>query len=168
VTFAVLATGPSMSQEVADYVKGKCRVIAVSDAYRLAPWADALCSQDGVWWEAHPEAKQFAGRRFSTHKLDWVEHILPGVVRHGTNSGLLGMEVARLMGAKRILLLGFDMHGSHYFGPHPAGLKNTTDKRFQAMQRQFTEWKPCGVDVINCTPGSRLRQFRASLLEAEL
>lgn len=48
--FAVLASGESMNQALADSVRGKCKVIAVSDTWRLAPWADALVSSDAGWW----------------------------------------------------------------------------------------------------------------------
>lgn len=59
--FAVLATGPSLASEDVERVKGRFHVIAVSDAFRLAPWADALVSADAAWWKAHPDAKDFAG-----------------------------------------------------------------------------------------------------------
>lgn len=156
-----------MTQAQADAVRD-LRVIAVSDAYQLAPWADAMASQDVAWWRAHPEAKQFAGRKFSTHLIDGVERIVPGRISNATNSGLLAMEVAKLLGATRILLLGIDMQGSHYFGPHEHGLKNTTPARFEAMKRQFESWKAEGVEVINCNPASGLRCFPMARLEEVL
>jgi len=164
-TFAVLATGPSMSQDLADKVRGRCHVIAVSDAFRLAPWADALVSQDRAWWKRYPEALEFSGRKFSTNEVAGVERILQGIVKNGTNSGLLGMEVAKLMGAARILLLGFDLRGTHYFGPHPSGLKNTTPERFKVMLRQFAKWPRNGVEVLNCTGVSDLKCFPMARLE---
>lgn len=59
----ILATGPSMSQAVADSARGFGTVIAVSDAYRLAPWADCLVSADTAWWKHHNP--DFAGPKFS-------------------------------------------------------------------------------------------------------
>lgn len=165
MTFAVLATGPSMTQAVADRVRGKCRVVAVSDAYQLAPWADALVSQDRKWWDHHPEALQFAGRKFSTNRIPGVEQVAIRILQTGTNSGLVAMEIARLLGAKRLLLLGFDLQGSHYFGPHPAPLRNTSEARFVQMLRQFSRWDQGRVEVINCTPGSRLKRFPMANLE---
>jgi hypothetical protein len=165
--FAVLGSGPSMSQHVADSVKGKCRVVAVSDSYRLAPWADALVSQDRSWWDVHREALNFAGRKFCGWERSGTE-LLKFDVRLGTglNSGLQGMRVAAMLGATKILLLGFDMHGSHFFGPHPKALANTTAERFREHIRQFSKWY--GPEVVNCTPGSALTHFRMSTLEAEL
>lgn len=45
------------------------------------------------------------------------------------NSGVFAIRVARYLGARKIILLGFDGHGSHYFGEHPSPLKNTTEAR---------------------------------------
>lgn len=146
-----------MSQEVADTVQGQCRAIAVCDAYRLAPWADALVSQDAAWWRE--KAPVFAGRRFCGHQWPGTECLPPTAeFESGSNSGLQGMRVARdVFGATRILLLGFDMRGTHYFGRHKPPLPNTSEGRFQAHIRQFQKWR--GPEVINCTPGSALTQF---------
>jgi hypothetical protein len=157
-TFAVLGTGPSMSQGLADLVRDKCRVVAVSDSYKLAPWADALVSNDRAWWKQHPEAMKFAGRKFAGAKLSGTEYLMAtGIYRAGSNSGLQGLRVAEMLGATRILLLGFDMRGSHFFGEHPSPLRNTTAKRFAAHIAQFKGWY--GTKVINCTPGSALTAF---------
>jgi hypothetical protein len=163
----VLATGPSMSQALADYVRNKCRVIAVSDAYKLAPWADALVSNDSAWWREHKDAMKFAGRKFCGTSYQQLERLhADGNFTGGTNSGLQAMRAAQLMGATKILLLGFDMRGTHYFGKHPAPLRNTTSNRFKVHLAQFRKWKGC--PVINCTPNSALKQFQQSTIEKEL
>lgn len=167
-TFAVLASGPSMSQAVADSVRGRCRVIAVSDSYRLAPWADALVSQDRSWWRVHAEgAMKFEGRKFTGSDFPDVEKVqFEGGITTGSNSGLLAMWVAiKVFEAKRLLLLGFDMGGSHFFGPHPEPLKNTQPRRFDAFQEQFARFKPRGVEIWNCTPGSHLKAYKKGNLE---
>lgn len=169
-TWAVLATGPSMSLEVAELVRGKCRVVAVSDAYRLAPWADALASTDEAWWKAHPDALNFAGAKFTGSP---AYRPVAGVQRlpnstSGTNSGLLGCQVAHALGATRLLLCGFDMRGDHFFGRHPAPLNNTTPERFASLRKQFAFWAPYGLEVINCTPGSALKTYPQIPLEIAL
>lgn len=152
-TWALLATGASMSQELADRVRHMPRV-AVSNARELAPDADALASSDAAWWRVHPQALQFPGRRFTVAHLADVERI---PLATSTNSGLLAMHAAVLMGATRLLLLGYDLTGTHYFGPHPEPLANTTPDRFVAMRKQFARWTGC--PVVNCTPGSALECF---------
>lgn len=167
--FAVLATGPSMSQAVADAVRGRCAVVAVSDAHKLAPWADAMASTDRAWWCAHPEALEFAGRKFTTAQVEGVERIpFEGPITTGSNSGLLACHVAVKLGATRILLCGFDMKGAHFFGPHPEPLKNTKPGRFEAFQEQFRRFRPRGVEILNCTRGSALRAYPMADLEEAL
>jgi hypothetical protein len=168
--FAVLATGQSLSQEQADAVQGRCKVVAVSNAYKFAPWADALASCDASWWKNNPEALDFAGRKFTTAP-DWqglseLERV-PGVAS-GTNSGLLGLMVAVQMGATRILMLGYDMHGTHFFGPHPEPLRNPNAARFDVFKKQFERYKPRGIEIVNCTPGSALRAYPMMDFESAL
>lgn len=143
-------------------------VIAVSDAHKRAPWADALVSQDPAWWKQYPESMAFPGRKFSTNEIAGVERITnAGAITTGTNSGLLACYVAQnIYKATKILLLGIDMQGSHYFGAHPTPLKNTTPVRYKVMQRQFTQWSHKGVDVVNCAPGSALDCFPRGELDA--
>lgn len=168
MTWAILATGPSMSQAVADSVRG-LNVIAVSDAYRLAPWALAMVSQDRAWWKANPAALKFAGRKFSGGRepVEGTEK-LPDVLT-GSNSGVLGIRAARFLGAKRIVLLGFDGHGTHFFGPHIGPLKNTSDaRRVVHMEQHRQEAHACkwaGVEVWNCTPGTAIPHYRKAELQ---
>lgn len=164
MVWAVLATGPSMSQSVADSVRGRCKAIAVSDAYRLAPWADVLVSSDRGWWRHHKP--EFAGLKFSGVPVDGIP-LAPAVVS-GSNSGLIALQVAVSLGAKKVLLLGFDMHGSHFFGPHPSPLRNTKAQRFEVFKRQFADYRPRGVHIFNCTPGSALTCYPMANLEAHL
>lgn len=159
-TVAVLATGLSMSQAVADSAQS-LRCIAVSDTYKLAPWAEAIVAQDLSWWHANPEAMKASVPRYSTSWFVGVSRIRGGDgISSGTNSGLAGLHVAIQRGAKRVLLLGFDMRGTHYFGPH-VGLKNTSEARFVEFRNQFARYAQQlrGVEVLNCTPGSALNCF---------
>lgn len=165
---AVLAPGPSLTSAQADAVRG-CYTVAVSDAWRLAPWAQELCSADAAWWHANPDAMGFQGLRKCC--APYFQDV-PGVTRSeepsGLNSGLFGLQCAVRAGAAKVLLLGFDMQGSHFFGPHPAPLKNTTLERFAQFRQQFARFRAPGVDVVNCTPGSALEFFRRGELAQEL
>jgi len=155
-----------MSQSLAGDVRGKCGVIAVSDAFRLAPWADALVSNDARWWRANPDAHSFQGRKFS---YEWVRGVEPikakNPYRIGINSGLRAMTVAQdVYHATRLLLLGFDLQGTHYFGPHTkrdprtgTKLPNTDEKKFARFIKEFDKWTGC--EVLNCTPNSALTRF---------
>jgi hypothetical protein len=157
---AILATGPSMNQETADYVRmSKCEVIAVSDAFRLAPWASYLVSADSAWWRNNPDAMKFKGEKFCRQNVSGqVQACRPNEMMPASNSGIYAMLIARQLGYEEMYLFGFDMHGTHFFGKHPRPLKNTTEKIFEDHLNQFRKvhWHE---KIINCTPGSRLTQF---------
>lgn len=167
-TWAVLATGPSMSRAIADAVHGRCQVVAVSDSIRLAPWADVLVSADRAWWDFHGEKLDFAGLRFGVMP-DFQQ--IKGVERFkapsGTNSGLLAAMVAVSLGATKVLLCGVDLHspGDHFFGRHPEGLKSTPARRLEAFKEQFARYRPQGVEIVNCSPGSALKAYPMGGLE---
>jgi hypothetical protein len=168
-TFAVLATGPSMSQAVADRVKHLGR-IAVKDAHRLAPDADALVATDRSWWKRDASVLKFAGRKFGVNPPHGgIEAVRHGVISTSTNSALLGMHVAiHVFGAQRVELYGVDMtgeRGAHFFGPH-VGRPNTKPERFEVFKLQFARYPvPKGVEVVNRTPGSALLCFPFDLSE---
>lgn len=170
--FVVLATGPSLTADQVEHVRqahveGRCKAVAVSNAYQLAPWADALVSNDRNWWNVHPDAVNFAGKKFAGVAMHRIQELpASGGYVSGTNSGLQGMRVAQMLGATKILLLGFDMHGDHYFGKHPHPLRNTAPARFLSFIKQFDGWRGCAV--VNCTPGSALQRFPMSTIEQEL
>lgn len=168
-TWAVLATGQSLTPaQLALVRKSGTPAVAVSDAYLVAPWADAMVSQDRAWWQRYPDAHRFAGRKFSTRQIEGVEKVAVGPLTTGSNSGLLAVHVARLLGATKVLLLGVDLRGTHYFGPHPKGLKNTPPDRFRAMRGQFERYPRGDLVIINCSPGSSLKCFPMDQLEAAL
>jgi len=161
----VIATGASLlpdPQAVADSVR-HLPTVAVSDAYKLAPWAAALVACDGKWWAENPEALRFAGERWlangSARGVEMIKR--QGPICTQTNSGLLGLDYWIRRRARRVLLLGIDMRGSHYFGPH-ARLRNTTPARFEFFCAQFdayARWIMPGVEVVNCSPDSALETF---------
>lgn len=185
-TVAVLASGPSMSKAIADSLEAapnRPKVIAVNDTAKLAPWADMIYAADGDWWRLNRWADQLL-----TLKVGMCQH--PGVLelaisrrtlergadrhngfdedpsrlRTGGNSGYQAISVAVHADAARVLLFGFDMHGTHWHGEHPAPLRNTHPDTFAVWLRRFDELAPMlaqrGVDVVNCTPGSALTCFR--------
>ncbi len=141
-TCAVLASGPSMSKTIAESVKGRCRVIAVSNqgiettvddvVYpALAPWADVLLASDRRWWIEHQvQARSFLGLKVTieppggSERLNWHDVMQlqnggaclfdprPTHIGGGGNSGFHAVHLAAHFGCKKILLLGFDMKPS--------------------------------------------------------
>lgn len=172
-TVAILASGPSMSQEVADLVHvAGIRAIVINDTYRLAPWSDMLYAADVQWWQQAKEASSFRGLKVSVSSVPGVlqlqntgtegfEPHLMGI-RTGGNSGYQAVHIAIHGQAARILLCGFDMSnraGLHWHGAHPAPLRNTDDHSYTRWVERFAALKNIGPEIINCTPGSAITCF---------
>jgi hypothetical protein len=164
--YVLLAPGPSMSQQLADSVRHMPRG-AINNAYELAPDADFLAANDMAWWRNHPKAHDFAGRKFSANQIPKVERVLNSVVVCHSNSGVLALECARQMGATEIIMLGFDFHGTHFFGSYKNGCSNTQENKRLVHHKQFDQWAKSNkkIKVVNCTPNSRLMVFPMGRLE---
>ena len=198
-TFVIVAGGPSVTPAQVDCCCNRqdrgslVRVIAVNDAYRIAPWADVLYFCDDKWWQWH--AKKLADWRGLIVRLAGGQHdfgdarikVLKNMdkaglcpfrdgLHNGSNSGYQAINLAVHLGAKRILLLGFDMQAplvngrpkTHWFGDHPGG---TSPSVYSQMLPWFDSLvaplAKRGVEVINCTPGSAIKVFpRAGIEEA--
>lgn len=159
-TWALIAPGPSATQAQADKVKG-LNVGAIGCAFQLAPWADFISASDAAWWRNYPEAKELEGKQFCMASHCHAEKItIPGI---GTisNSGVLGLQCAVNLGATRILLIGFDMRGSHFFGQYTNGLRNTSPQQREQHKKQYSAWAKANpkVEVLNCTRNSALTCF---------
>ena len=195
----VAATGPSLTADVAARVRrarwpeGKCRVVAINDAYRLLPYADILYACDERWWRAHIEEieRTFHGERWTTHEEKsetnnkrgipdgWKVRAVAGasqpgfstngaVVHYGSNSGFQAINLALLKGATRVILVGFDMKGrGHFFGDHPEPLHNRTS--YAEFVPEFrAAARRCRTPIFNATPGSGLDCWPRVTLEEAL
>ncbi len=166
-TWALLAPGPSASAELAEKVR-HLPVGAIGNAFELAPWARFIASADSGWWRKYPEARQLPGKKFGMVQAWDVEIIRLPWSGNAVNSGVLGLECAVREGATTILLLGFDMHGTHYFGPYKNGLRNTQPlQRAQHLIEYATWWQANRkrVRVVNCTEGSAIECFPKATIE---
>lgn len=182
-TVAVLASGPSMSRDVADLVcRARVPTIVVNNTFRLAPWADMLYAADSEWWQFTPEAHLFAGLRVSIDSGVRIKgvHLLrntgqtgfdpnPTNLRTGGNSGYQAVHIAAHAGAARILLCGFDMRPGHWHAEHTHPLRETgADHYLRWIERFDTLKAECPAQIVNCTPGSALRCFDFADLEVAL
>jgi hypothetical protein len=126
-TVAVLASGRSLTQELADSVKHMPR-IAVRRAFRLAPDADFVVALDGPpnfgFWH---ESAGCSGTRVCGVECDLdaaylnIAHetvvLEPGHVVQIRNNGIAAIRLAAMFGAAKILLLGFDAEPFEHFYP---------------------------------------------------
>lgn len=200
-TFVCVAGGPSLTAAQVDACRDRVdssgnqvRVIVINDGYRIAPWADVLYFCDDKWWGWHHE--KLKGWKGLIVRLDGGRHdfgdprikvmknygreglcTLTDGLMHGRNSGYQAIGLAAHLGARRILLLGYDMRAGeekgkpklHWFGDHPGG---TSPRVFEQMVPCFDGLvKPLaerGIEILNCTPRSALKAFPFMDLAAAL
>ena len=187
-TVAVLASGPSMSQSIADDILlSELPTVVVNTTFRLAPWADVLYAADQGWWLRYAkELTEFKGLRVSCTPASprIGAHLLtntgkvgfdpdPSCIRTGGNSGYAALHLAVHAGAARILLCGFNMSGEgHWHGRHPDPLRNAGTGIYARWLLHFqglaVALKERNVEVLNCTPGSALTMWPHVSLEEAL
>lgn len=96
----------------------------------------------------------------------------PGYLVTGWNSGFQALNLATLAGAARVLLLGFDAcraadGRSHWHGGHPRPSSGDYEPFLRAFSAAEAAIAEAGVEVINCSPISRINSFpRMTLGEA--
>lgn len=181
-----LASGPSLTQEVVDKVKGR-RTIVVNSSCMLAPWADVLFFTDSGWYEPRREiVKNFAGRVTSmsrTAKRELPDKVLrvkgegdpafpprfpphgSPVIAQGRTSGHTAISLAIALGAWDVVMLGYDMrivdgrehHHNEYSGPRDL------EQYARELVPAFAGWnkaaRDIGVRILNATPGSAVTEF---------
>ena len=107
-------------------------------------------------------------------------------IHHGHSSGFCLLNIAYLMGAERIILLGYDMKyasdydganrdpGStprHYFGEYPSAMRHWPKVSVKEgihvqLVRQYESVASQGlIEIINCTPGSAVSCFRTCSID---
>lgn len=191
-TVAIVASGPSLRG--ADLgALANTPTIAINDSWRLVPRAEILYACDPPWWRAHDFVPAFSGERWTQHKgpESWPTEAQlaglrvirsaarpgvstdPALIHTGFNSGFQALNLAILGGARRILLLGYDMQKapgwSHWFGDHPGALNRHSpyDLFISAFCEAAGQIRDLGVEVLNCNPDSALPCFpRTTLAEA--
>lgn len=183
-TFVIVASGPSLTQEDVDFVRGKARVIAINESFRMAPWADALyCCDARMWKWLHADRKRygnvhaFTGLKFALTKdsAKWPNvRVLqntgpaglepkPNGLRTGRNSGYQAINLAVHLGAQRVLLLGYDMQRTggkeHWHEDHPNRTRSPYPQFRQSFAKIVEPLKAAGVEVINCSRETALECF---------
>lgn len=146
-----------------------------------------LYAADEKWWEHHNGVPTFTGPKYTLQRgaaaygvivlqntgQDGLERD-PAGLRTGQNSGYQAINLAVHLGARRVLLLGYDMHAesdarSHWFGAHPQKIRaHSPYATFVAKFHTLVEpLKRKRVSVINCSRQTALTMFpRATIQEA--
>lgn len=190
-TCIIVGSGPSAMASSLERVAGRTRVIAVNNAWRLAPWADMLYAADGKWWRHYGSKCTFRGMRVTGEDdaarefeialalIDKRSEIIltadNDLLGWGGNGGLQALNIAVKAGCRRAILVGIDARldrGSHCHGDHPQPLANprehTVKKWLEAFNGSASVLAAAGVDVINCSPISSITAFPRMSLEDAL
>lgn len=191
-----VASGPSLTQEQVEIItqaqrEGRCRVLVTNLTYQRFPAADALYAADGRFLKVHLDdiRANFRGEVWTQDHVaaqelgvHWI-HGKPGaglsgkpdMIYHGGNSGHQQIGLAYLFGARRILLVAYDMSVSpdgrkHHHPDHRKPLSNGDMRvlvpHYEKMARDL---EAAGVECVNCTgPNSAIPYFRRGELADEL
>lgn len=195
-TCVILGGGSSLTPEDVNLCKGKAKVLAIKEAYLLAPWADALYAGDAKWWRGYRGAPDFAGLKYTIAQEadqepmgDWSGvqmlqntgadglELEPTGLRTGYNSGYQAVGLAVHLGVSKIILLGFDCWTGpkgqqNWFADFPHLVKSHHVPSpyplfIQVFASLVEPLKTAGVSVVNASRFTMLTAFPyASIDEA--
>lgn len=182
-TVFILGGGPSLKTVDVRRLRGQ-RVLAVNNAYKLGAWIDAVYCMDGKWLPREKDGlAQFPGLKVSVcdqHSSDLGRMLgvrvvrgrnAPGLCREpdtiarNLSAGAGAINLAVHLGAKRIVLLGYDMrsidgkrnwHDDYPPNPKVPDPYGSFLTRFPGIAEDL---KRLNIECINATPGSALKCF---------
>jgi len=167
-------------------------VIGINVAYLLGNWIDIVFFGDvGFFLKHQNQLAEFPGLKVSCHpradRYDWIKYTPkdkshskgisdnPNMVSWNGNSGAAAISIAANAGAKRIILLGFDMkvNGKQEQHWHDIyGKIANKDKRDPRKPQRFPfarhligfdqiakDAKKRGIEILNCCPDSAIKEF---------
>lgn len=203
-TVACIATGPSLTLQQVEAARSKGFVLfGCNNVWRDVPDLSVLYACNEGWWAHYwcDDLLYYPAEKWTTNKvaadkfsLNWIAEKFdyglssnPNIVHHGHGSGYTMLNLAYLMGASRILLLGYDCKyapdysgqdrkiGSaprHFFGEYPSALrhwpffsiKNGVHVEMVELYRSVAQQG--AVEIVNCTPGSAIDCFPRADIES--
>jgi hypothetical protein len=176
-TVIIFASGPSLTRD--DCIRAKktgARIISVNSSWGMVPDCDYIFAADHRWWEVNINLLPTGPQRWSNNlraaSAFKLQHC--PIQAGGTfNSGQLAIHFAAWLGAKNIILLGFDCSvrdGIHWHGKH-ISLPNPGQLQAERWKREFkrTAGELCGkVNIVNCSGRTELDCFDCMLLDDAL
>jgi len=165
-------------------------VIGINVSYLIGDWIDLIFFGDGGFFLAHMNGlAAFPGLKCSCHPqvvgYNWVKYLAkdtkrirgispnPKMVSWNGNSGAAAISVAANMGAKRIVLVGFDMklnetnnqHWHNLYGRLNAPrnprkpFQLPFNRHLQGFPQIDKDAKSRGIEIINASPDSAIKEF---------
>jgi hypothetical protein len=202
-TVCCIATGPSLAQYDIDVARQKgFALFGCNNVWELTKLDVLYCCNEN-WWDHYwsPTLAEYPASKWTGSKeaakrygLNWINgYDRPGLssnpdyVHHGHGSGFSLVNLAFLMGARRIVLLGYDLKyapdyqgpteqpGStprHYFGEYPKALQHWPRMEVRGgvhvglVQRYESVAKQGAVEIINCSRDTALTCFQRMSIDA--
>lgn len=128
----------------------------------------------GECWSVSEQAQKKYGTYWIRHSRDSGFNASPDTINGGGNSGYQAIHLAATFGAKKIVLLGFDMQRTggkeHWHGKHKGRLPN--GQGFAGWMKQMrplaADLANMGIEVVNCSRETALRCFPRAALKDTL
>lgn len=170
----------------------KKHVIGINVAYMIGDWIDMVFFGDGGFFLSHKvNLAKFPGLKVTCHAggrgEPWVKFLArdgkkprgistaANMVSWNGNSGAAAISVAAYAGAKRIILLGFDMklngenyqHWHNVYGKGKVDIKDERRRKrlpFDRHLRGFSviadDARRMGIEILNACPDSAINEFK--------
>lgn len=168
-------------------------VIGVNAAYKLGDWIDMIVFGDKKWYlENQKELARFPNLKVSCHghihtkkcqaegikyvakdtSVVWGLSSRPGYIGWNGHSGALAINMAINAGARRVILLGYDMklnesNKQHWHALYRSAERTDFDPRRLPFERHMNSFpqiaidaKRMGVEIINANPDSAIEEFK--------
>lgn len=181
-TLTIMATGHSLTKDQVKYVhRSVTDVMVLNESFLICPWADYLFAGDTNWWSHYKELvkKRFLGECYTISLPASKEYPYPtyleginrensagglckesGKVFNGGNSGHMALNLSYHLGYERVVLLGFDLYGGHWFKPsfRPDILRKASPyEHFKTTLKDIVDdLEKENLLIYNCTPDSKL------------
>lgn len=181
-TVFIIGGGPSILDQDLSPLESK-HVLGVNNAVYL-PIVDVLFFGDAKWyWWNVRAVREFQGPKYTLNKgVKWgwpsveqepvtvlrfkFKHLYikdPGWIGWNKSSGAAAINVAVHLGAKRIVLLGYDMRNDGRKNWMPHEWESTKQNPYENMREGFRFIKKSAdrfsIEILNATPGSALSDF---------
>ena len=200
-TVYIIGGGPSILTQDLTVLASK-RVIGVNMAFLLGPWVDIIWYGDKQWYnlqsprilsynglvltcsaEAQNVRRHPAVKYVGRSKPSGIESKKRTHVAWNGCSGASAISVAYWLGAKKVILLGFDMQidaknkaaKTHWHDEYPLRWDKKKSSHVNPYPKFLLYWpqimrdaKRLGLEILNATPNSALNLFPKVTLESTL
>lgn len=179
----VLASGPSLTAEDIEQTEGM-KTIAVNQTIFTAPHAEYCYAYDDKWWiEYGEEVKKLKCNRVTcsikahtlgAERLPKASGKFDGSFAVGSSSGAHAICLAVMLGATKVILLGFDCQHTegkrHHHEDYPDGFGNADrpERWIKEHEKIAQGAKNLGVRIINCTRHTALECYEKQALSEAL